>query len=248
MIERDISTIGELIDAIRSDQDDEKGAVWFRGQSDAEWKLLPGFLRLNAPISETTFLNRFKQSASMLADRRPESSFDWMFLMQHYGVPTRLLDWSESPLVALYFAIEKFSDKPGVDAALWSLWPTMLNRNANIHDNVEGNYIPSFDDAELESYTIERLRAHTRVELYPVATIATRNSARIQAQLGTFTIHHKQPVPIEAVGDTEHIARYRIPHEAMESMLNELRILGFNRFGLFPELASIGEMLRSALK
>lgn len=92
----------------------------------------------------------------------------------------------------MYFAVEDWADKPNIDAALWCLWPTSLNQNANIVDKVEGHYIPSFEDDELQGYTVDSLRQNTRLELFPVATIATRNNARIQAQMGTFTIHHNK--------------------------------------------------------
>ncbi len=158
MIEREIKNIAELLVAIQEDQENRPGTIWFRGQSDSAWQLLPGFMRSKSSISETTLLNRFRQSAAMLTELRPQSSFDWTFLMQHYGVPTRLLDWSESPLIAMYFAVENWSEKPDTDAALWCLWPTVLNQNANIVDKVEGQYIPSFDDDELQTYTVDRVR------------------------------------------------------------------------------------------
>lgn len=248
MIEREIASVADFLTAIREDQEARPGTIWFRGHADATWKLLPGFMRSTSDTSETTLLNRFRQSAAMLADQRPATSFDWTFLMQHYGVPTRLLDWSESPLISLYFALEEWSLKADTDAALWCLWPTALNQNANIVDKVEGQYIPSFEDEELQGYTVDSVRQNTRIELFPVATIATRNNARIQAQMGTFTIHHNKKIAIEDVGDRSHVAKYTIPHAARESLAGELRLLGMTRFSLFPELASVGAILKDMMQ
>ncbi len=105
-----------------------------------------------------------------------------MFLMQHYGVPTRLLDWTESPLTALYFAITN-EDYNKSDSALWMLKPIELNKKANIRTN-EKNFIPSFDDEYLKNYNIQNVSSNSRVEMGPIATIATRN-LRIQANCGS---------------------------------------------------------------
>lgn len=248
LVEREIGSVSDFLSAIRQDQADRPGTIWFRGHSDATWKLLPGFMRSESETSETTLLNRFRQSAAMLADQRPATSFDWTFLMQHYGVPTRLLDWSESPLTSMYFAVNDSADKPGANAALWCLWPTTLNQNANIVDKVEGQYIPSFEDDELQAYTVESLRQNSRLELFPVATIATRNNARIQAQMGTFTIHHNKRIAIEDVGDQSHVAKYVIPCASKNGLAEELKLLGMTRFSLFPELASVGAILKDMMK
>lgn len=248
MIERQVGSVSEFLTAIRQDQGTNPGTIWFRGHADASWELLPGFMRATSDTSETTLLNRFRQSAAMLADRRPTTSFDWTFLMQHYGVPTRLLDWSESPLISMYFAVEDWSTRPDTDAALWCLWPTVLNQNANIVDKVEGQYIPSFEDVELQGYTVDSLRPNTRIELFPVATIATRNNARIQAQMGTFTIHHNKRIAIEDVGDGAHVAKYTIPHDVREALAADLKLLGMTRFSLFPELASVGAILKEMMQ
>ncbi len=246
MIQRTVNNIAEFLDALRADQDGN--ATWFRGHSRADWKLLPGIMRSSSGLSEGSSLARFKQSAAMLTERLPTNSFDWTFLMQHYGVPTRLLDWSESPLVALFFAVNDIEKYPDAEAAVWCLKPTALNKNAGISDPVEAQYIPSFDDLELKPYAAEEMRVTPRVGLLPVATIATRNNARIQAQLGTFTIHHIVKQPIEDVGDKSHVNKYTIPNASRETIEKELKLLGLTQFSLFPELTSVGAILREMMR
>lgn len=245
MIEREAGSIAQYLDALREDQDGT--ATWFRGHTNADWTLLPGIMRSDSDVSEGSLLARFKQSAAMLTERLPTTSFDWTFLMQHYGVPTRLLDWSESPLVAMFFAINEDAENLEADAAVWCLKPTILNKNAGIADPHEPQYIPSFEDEELKPYMTEAIRK-PRVELLPVATIATRNNARIQAQMGTFTIHHTNKIPLEEVGDKSHMAKYVVPNAARATIRAELKLLGLNRFSLFPELTSVGTILREMMQ
>jgi len=247
LAEKVISSVQDLLLALADDNAEYSGATWYRGHADSAWELTPGYFRLNEPPSESTLIKRFKQSAAMLIDGSPKTSFDWLFLMQHYGVPTRLLDWSESPLIALYFAVseKQHADK---DGALWSLKPSELNKNAGINDTEEIFFIPSFEDDELENYSVEILSQNARNKLKPLATIATRNNPRIQAQLGVFTIHHHDQSPIEKIGDASHAIKYIIPRESKEIISTQLSLLGFTKFQLFPELASIGELIKGAIK
>ncbi len=182
----------------------------------------------------------------MLLDRHPKDDFDWMFLMQHYGVPTRLLDWTESPLTALYFAVSDVATEAN-DAALWSLKPTELNKIAGISVG-EKNFILCFDDLELKSYSVEVLNQNPRNKLTPLATIATRNNSRIQAQLGVFTIHHLDVRPIEDFCNSNEVVKYLIPQNCKEEIRKELKLLGISKFTLFPELSSIGEILKGHYK
>lgn len=241
-----INSIENLIEILKNDFDEFSEDIWFRGQSNFDWKLSPGLMRLKEAPSEGALLTRFKQSAGMLINANPKDDFDWLFLMQHYGVPTRLLDWTESPLTALYFSVleEEGDDK---DAALWSLKPTELNKIANISTN-EKNFIPSFDDDELKMYSVEKLSSNPRNKLAPIATIATRNSPRIQAQLGVFTIHHLDNRSIEEFCSSDEVCKYKIPAESKRNIRKELELLRINKFTLFPELASIGETLKKGLK
>lgn len=240
---KNITSLNEFIDAIDTDFSAYNGSVWYRGQSDESYKLLPSYMRSNNYASETSLLSAFKQNAIMLADIQPSNSFDWMFLMQHYGIPTRLLDWSESPLVALYFALEQINSN--IDSVVWALKPTELNKNANINNTDEAYFIPSFDDELVkDSYSIEKMAQGPKsMLLSPIATIATRNNVRIQAQLGVFTIHHRGRTAIEDIGNGEHILKYIIQKDKKENILKQLSLLGINRFQLFPELSSISDVM-----
>lgn len=236
--------INSLQDLLNSLGDDHAvGTRWYRGQRDADWQLMPFLLRENVGPSESTLLSRFRQNALRLLETPTATDFDWMFLMQHYGVPTRLLDWSEAPLTALYFATFE-SDEDSKDGVLWELDPLELNHSSGIDKDHEPGFIPSFEDEELEGYSIASLRATPRTHLNPIATLATRNSARIQAQAGVFTIHHLIRRPVEDIVPDALIRKFLIPSAAKPGIRNQLKKLGITRFHLFPELESIGVAVR----
>lgn len=241
--EKIVSSIADLLKHLENDVADYEGKLWFRGQGVREWKLQPGFLRKKKNITEFTLITKFRQNASLLIERAPSNYFDWLFQMQHYGVPTRLLDWTESALTALFFSVTD-SGNAQKDGALWILLPTELNKNANIYSD-ENFYIPSFDDIVLNNYNPEVFNQENNTKLLPVAAIASRTNSRMQAQLGVFTISHRDQTPIEEIGDRKHIWRYKIPHNKKLAIKSELALLGITKFQVFPELASIGEIIRN---
>ena len=192
-------------------------------------------------------LNRFRQYANLLLAHVPSTSFEWMFLMQHYGVPTRLLDWSESPLVALYFVVyDRNARLMSKDGTLWVLFPLDLNRNST--EVTAEVYIPSFEDEWLNNYSVEQYSKGKDTGILPLAAIATRNNPRIQAQLGVFTIGHLKRIPIEEIENRSHCVKLVVPASAKLRIRKELQTLGVNRFQIFPELASIGDTLTEGLK
>jgi hypothetical protein len=112
----------------------------FRGQSDASWHLVTALdravvktfsvdtphvqstttMRVNIAENEKTLLLAFQRGAHHHLARTPhhDQTIDWLAMMQHYGAPTRLLDWTRSPYVALYFALQGTTKG---DASIWSI-------------------------------------------------------------------------------------------------------------------------------
>lgn len=108
---------------------------WFRGQANVEWEVVPGVLRedfVQSAYSQTIYnklignllekerylMKLFVREGSSYVPK-DASPFEWYMLAQHYGMPTRLLDWTDSPLVALWMAVERYADdKDGVIIAM----------------------------------------------------------------------------------------------------------------------------------
>jgi hypothetical protein len=79
-----LKSVSDLIRNLKSDLNDGWGPAWYRGQANLSWKLLPGYDRLENPISETELVNKFRQNASFLMDKMsPSNDFEWLFMMQH---------------------------------------------------------------------------------------------------------------------------------------------------------------------
>ena len=99
---------------------DPRGQWVFRGHSNTAHSLTPSVGRTSQQDHEKyekSLFTMFRREAREYVDP-PPSDWEWLALAQHHGLPTRLLDWSTNPLVALYFAEEKCDDCDGTYYAL----------------------------------------------------------------------------------------------------------------------------------
>jgi hypothetical protein len=209
---------------------------WFRGHQDASWTLLPKLYRSEyTSVDEDDSRKEFKlKSLPHVGSTLPQTDWHWLFLMQHYGLPTRLLDWTESALVALYFAVRNHLGE--YDAAVWMLDPFHLNKNvAKVGDYVHDIFSEGVNQY-LESADVAELPAA------PMAIDPLYNSVRITVQRGAFTIHGQDRKPVEQY-DTmkERCLKIIIPSECIETIMSQLSWAGMRETSVFPDLDSVSK-------
>ena len=254
----------ELVAKHRALVENEFGSIplWFRGHRDSTWKLATTLKRQGIePEQEPQLLNRFRQNAvNYLGTQRPsdDSEWDWMFLMRHHGAPTRLLDWTESALIALYFAVEQrppatHADVAESDGHVWVLLPTVLNDKARVSDpdSRDSLSVPMFAltaGSGLSNYETGLVARPTSFSVPPAAGQGLRNFPRMEAQQSTFTVHHADQKPLEEWHDSSHVWRYLVPGGTKADLRAGLRAAGLNRLALFRDLDSAAWVAEEAIR
>jgi FRG domain len=205
---------------------------WFRGHEECQWGLTPAALRPKTIMARETALSLisdFKRIAEAKLPRLPDrdDDFKWAQIARHYGLPTRLLDWTESATTALYFACLK----PTVDGIVFIINPTELNSVGALS---ESRILDPQTDRDLILKFLNSGPREKKRRSYPVAVNPVWGSERIIVQRGTFTLH----------GPTFSLDKAKVPslvaipilREWKTPLRRELRRLGVDEMTLFPEL------------
>lgn len=232
-----IESIGDLMATVGTGGREPR---WFRGQVDDSWTLRPSVFRDHGWLTnETDMIKRFRQYAASRMRYQPTGEWEWVCLAQHHGVPTRLLDWSENPLVGLYFAIERDqSDRGIVDGKLFSLNPDALNE-ASAGKPV--GVLLLGQDKELDEY----LPSSTpTMRSGALAVVAPQAFDRIVAQSGVFTITHRLDAEDLDKSSPDAIEEFVIPQTAKEYLRIELERLNVTAATVYPDLEHIGTAIK----
>lgn len=226
-------------------------SAWFRGQADGTKPPLPGIFRPGTHINELAISERFRNLAPMFGATPQRDLYDeWLYLMQHVGLPTRLLDWSEGALIGLYFAVQQASDR--ADPAVWMLHPIELNQ-VTIGERI-------FPDSRTPAFmnrcdmAFGRFKGAPRDSLHPISIIPTYVHPRMRSQRGCFTLHGSSSADFEKIATETSLAadgyfrKYVVPRDCAVQILSELRLLGVTHSTLFPDHDGLAVDLKQAFR
>jgi len=238
---------------------------WYRGIGNIAHELIPSLFRhktavtkadfssIESDLNETFRMRSFPYTESF---RWLDGEWDQLFFMQHYRVPTRLLDWSGSPLVSLHFALTSaktsVSGDAETDAAVWVLDPVAWNK-AVYHGTRFDGTILSPKDSWLNRYTPKEVY-DSSTNVPPVAMRGSHNSARIVAQQGFFTIFGPEKKSMEnifidkssgsSIFSQDCLVKIVIPKAAIKKMKKEMFALGVSESTIYPDLEGLSFELK----
>jgi len=244
--------------------DGPEGPIIFRGQCNAEWHLTPSLARFLGKMSldqeqclliEQNAQESFKRQAHLTAefctDIDPRDVLRWWEIMQHYNAPTRLIDWTKSPYVALYFAVEDLSDN---DGAIYSFDAGHLTFVRTIRTERKG--------IDWAAHDFEKLRKSLDGEEYEKTIMVVgcpKPTDRMVAQQSSFTVCTEILAGHDAFannivfsgvhGGEGHsiVQKYIIPSQLKPKFLANLEMMNINANTLFPGIDGLGRSIKEAV-
>ena len=257
------------VEEFLSDQKFYSETDYFRGHSSIDYQLIPSIGRLFKEGEEQELLrferkifDDFKHKSPMFTEIHPRNDLEFLFLAQHYGLPTRLLDWTYNPLVALYFACQSNKDENGVEKDGAVLLFQIIEEQIKYYDDVPvcilsnlakcpNSFSFSKDkkdlvfkiQQDLHNFNENDLKAGDLEFVYCV--LPKLNNQRIIRQQGAFFIFGKgknkkdpaklQPKPIII----------KIKASSKKEILDDLQVFGIEEATLFPETDKIMKQIKS---
>lgn len=230
-----VETFDQLINVATKVISEQGSLTWFRGHAIADWPLVPSVFRHgHPPIYECYQCGSFMQQARSRYAKCPEERDrdKWLTLMRHYGLPTRLQDWSKSVLVAAYFALQMHDDHP---AAIWILDPVKLNV-AQIGEPNVGSMAGGGITGALLAAAFAPIPVSAESLQKTIAVAPFEIDPRMMAQQSMMTLHGSRQPMDKLNGADQFLQKLVVPASAKPKIRRVLEQIGIRESSLFPDL------------
>lgn len=204
--------------------------AWYRGLSNSNYSLLPSLFRHpRKPNAEENLYKAYIRTR--MASHNLNSWFN-LIDMQHFGTPTRLLDWTECFGVALYFAINNYDPINQALPCIWILNPFSLSCRAKGNNNKEIGDFHLYEETDYYRCFIKKDKSWKYS--YPMPFYAPAPNERIRSQQGFFTVHGLDERPLEMTC-LKHIVKVEIPIDVHSEAKRFLDLAGISKETMFPD-------------
>jgi hypothetical protein len=204
--------------------------LWYRGHAKLSYTLIPSLLRDPKWLKkEQVIFEEYEKSAAYLMDAKLDS---WEMLqdMQHYGIPTRLLDWTDVLGIAVAFSLYDSNDSE--DSSIFVLDPLKLNDKSGIVGIKRPFSDPSFD------YKTVYWQGKPFYPAFPIAIDGRLHNDRLRAQSGTFTVHGRDSAPLDE--QIPNIVRkITLRSSAKPDAREFLEHANLNPFKIYPDMVGM---------
>lgn len=246
-----VKTIDDYVFLVRILFDNwETKEVWFRGLSKERYELIPSIYRAKIFKFDTNKQRNIEDDFIRRAKSYDQyninvlTRWEWYQIMQHHGLPTRLLDWTSASNIALYFALRETENAE--NPTVWVLEPAWLNKVTT------GNEVIYYTDTSIQTEVDEIANSYVptkedHIPELPIAVLPSHIVPRITSQHGCFTIHGKDQNSIEKITDSndkKHIAKIVIDTYETDNIKADLAICGVIETSLFPDLDGLARHLK----
>lgn len=244
MLIKEICTIDDLLQFVKPLYDMHGFRLWYRGDDNSERPLVPSIQRTARHLEVERYItNDFYTRAAHIMESRPEKKnyAAWVAIMQHYGLPTRMLDWSESPLIAAFFATETYKTLPDSDATIWILVPDLFNELMGFGrciypidaETTQEMLLPAFKHNHHNPELVDRILACSSID----------NNLRMYSQQSNFTVHNSLR-KLEDICTEDMLYKLIIPKDRKKYFIESLRVFGITESYVYPDLDHISSDLR----
>lgn len=230
-----IKSVSEYLENVNSFEQQHIAQWVFRGQGNDEYDLIPSLFRIDLENTfidwkdlEEYMLKVFEREARPFSEFQPNDALELLSIAQHHGLPTRLLDWSTNPLVALFFAVEDYKSEVKNSA----VWCYGFPSTHNCHP------------------TSTRIDKRLTLEKGNQIIFPTHVSPRITTQSGCFTLHdlpegREKFVPFNQQADIfGMLDLFVINKKYRKKILDELYELGYHHGLIYPGLDGISKRIK----